>query len=138
MGRIINPESAGKIRSQLTRAIVAAIRELTRQADTGMAARDLVAFILLSLETISSSIEPSVEAWEKRDYWVKADKFRMEWAWTERITSNLRQALMDDRWDIIAKLVGEIAQKFHKIKVSDHHRMGTPWDGCWNQLLKRS
>ena len=37
--------------------------------------------MVLALEEIAVSIDVSVQAWEKRDYWVKADRFRMEWEW---------------------------------------------------------
>ena len=42
---------------------------------------DLVAFIALALLEIDANIEKTVAPWEKRDYWVKADRFRMQWGW---------------------------------------------------------
>ena len=74
MSRVINPDSAGKQRVQLTKAIVLSIRELAHQKDTGAETRDLAAFISSALKTISEGIDASVTAWEKRDYWIKADK----------------------------------------------------------------
>ena len=76
MSRVINPESAGKDRTRLTKAIVLALRELAKQKDVTAETKDLAAFISLALKTISEGIDASVLAWEKRDYWVKADKFR--------------------------------------------------------------
>jgi hypothetical protein len=134
MTRIINIESAGKERTQLIRAIVAALRELARQNETGVEAADLVSFIILSLETISKSIDISVIAWEKRDYWVKADRFRMEWTWTSKISDKLKTALFEDDWGSIAALSAVIGQKLVKIKFSDKNRIGAPWKGCWNRL----
>src|SRR5947207_14918354 len=81
LSRVINPESAGKERPRLTKAIVLAVRELAKQKEVNDEARDLAAFIALALKTIAEGIDVSVVAWEKRDYWVKADKFRMEWMW---------------------------------------------------------
>ena len=78
MSRVINPDSAGKERTRLTKAIVISIRELAKQTEPGAKARDLAAFIALALLTIAEGIDVSVAAWEKRDYWVKADRFRME------------------------------------------------------------
>jgi len=132
--RIINVESVGKERTQLIRAIVAAIRELARQNETGVGALDLVSFVIFSLEAISKSIDISVIAWEKRDYWVKADRFRMEWDWTGKIANKLRIALLEDDWESIAGLSAEIGQKLVRTKVSDKNRIGTPWKGCWNIL----
>ena len=134
MTRVINVESVGKERNQLIKAIVAAIRELARQNETGVEALDLVSFIIFSLETIAKSIESSVSAWEKRDYWVKADRFRMEWDWTGKIADNLRTALDEEDWGSIARLSAIIGQKLAKTKVSDKNRIGTPWKGCWSRI----
>jgi hypothetical protein len=137
MSRIINTESAGKERAFLTKAIVAAIRELAKQNEPGTEARDIIAFLIFSLETIHKSIEISVAAWEKRDYWVKADRFRMEWAWTGSVSKKMRYALYDEDWGMVAGLSAEVAQKLGKIKVSDNNRLGKPWNGCWKELLKQ-
>ena len=134
MSRVINPDSAGKQRTQLTKAIVLAVRELARQTDTSATARDLAAFISIALQTISDGIEVSVAAWEKRDYWVKADKFRMEWAWAASASQKMRTAVLSDDWATVAMLSATIAQKFNKIQVSENNRLGKPWIGAFKQL----
>ena len=93
MSRVINPESAGKDRTRLTKAIVISIRELAKQTDVTDEAKDLAAFIALALKTISEGIDASVAAWEKRDYWVKADKFRMEWMWSGQYADKMKVAI---------------------------------------------
>ena len=137
MSRVINPDSAGKQRTQLTKAIVLAVRELARQTDTGATARDLAAFISIALQTISDGIEVSVAAWEKRDYWVKADKFRMEWAWAASASQKMRAAVLADDWAGVAMLSATIAQKFNKIQVSENNRLGKPWVGAFKQLTMK-
>ena len=131
---LINPESAGKQRTQLTKSIVIAVRELARQTVPGPESRDLAAFIALALQAIAEGIDISVAAWEKRGYWVKADKFRMEWAWTAQYASKMKEALLSDDWGMIAILSMQTAQKFGKIQVSDNHRLGKPWVGSFEQL----
>ena len=137
MGRIININSVGKERTYLTKAIVASIRVLSMQAETGIEAKDLVAFIIISLRIISGSIESSVQAWEKRDYWVKADKFRIEWTWTGRISEKLYEALLKEDWGEITQLVIQIGQKLGRVNLSAKNRLGTPWKGSWNELKKQ-
>ena len=134
MSRVINPESAGKLRTQLIKGIVLSIRELARQTNTGNEAKDIAAFIALALKTISDGIDASVTAWEKRDYWIKADKFRMEWLWTGPTAEKMREAVLAEDWATIASLSAQIAQKFNKIQVSDNHRLGKPWVGSYDQL----
>ncbi len=138
MSRIIKTNSIGKQRTQLTKAIVLAVRELARQAEPGPEARDLAAFIAEALRTISEGIDESVGAWEKRGYWVKADKFRMEWAWTGDLARTMKSAALDGEWDKVAKYSAEIAQKFSKVQISEHHRLGKPWTGSFDLMRKAS
>ncbi len=134
MSPVINPESAGKERTQLTKAIVIAVRELAKQKEVTNEARDLAAFIALALKSISDGIDVSVAAWEKRGYWVKADRFRMDWLWTGQYADKMKTAILAEDWGAVAMLSAQIAQKFGKIVVSENHRLGKPWVGAYRQL----
>ena len=134
MSRVINLDSTGKQRAQLSKAIVLAVRQLARQQDTGAEARDLAAFIAMALKAISEGIDSSVAAWEKRDYWVKADKFRMDWAWASPAAEKMRRAVLSADWRSVAAVSAQVAEKFNKIQVSDKNRLGRPWVGAFKQL----
>ena len=134
MSRIINPESAGKERTQFSKAIVLAVRELAKQTEVTEETKDLAAFIAIALKSISDGIDVSVAAWEKRGYWVKADRFRMDWMWTGQYADKMKVAIFTDDWGTIAMLIPQIAQKFGKIEVSKNHRLGKPWEGALKQL----
>jgi len=134
LSRVINLDSAGKDRTRLSKGIVLALRELAKQSEPTAYARDLVAFIVIALQTIAEGIDASVAAWEKRDYWVKADRFRMEWMWAGATASKMKIAVQADDWATIAALMPVIAGKFGKIKVSDNHRLGKPWLGAYASL----
>ena len=139
MSRVINPNSAGKERTRITRSVALAVRELAKTNPSENAgqlneARDLAAYIALALEIVSETIEVSVVAWEKRNYWVKADKFRMEWRWAEKLSAGMREAALNDDWANVAQIAMQVAVKLQKIKISDKHRMGRPWEGSWGKL----
>ena len=134
MSPIINPESAGKERAQYSKAIVLAVRELAKQTNVNEEAKDLAAFIVIALKSIADGIDISVAAWEKRGYWVKADRFRMDWMWTGQLAEKMKTALLAEDWATIAMLMPQIAQKFSKIEVSKNHRLGKPWVGAYGQL----
>lgn len=134
MSRVINPDSVGKERTRLTKGIVLCIRELAKQASITSDAKDLAAYIALALQAISEGIDASVAAWEKRDYWVKADKFRMEWMWAGQLAAKMKAAVLGDDWATIAGLMPQIASRFSKIEVSDNHRLGKPWTGAYTLL----
>ncbi len=137
MSRVINSDSAGKQRTRLSKSIVLALRQLARQSDTGGETRDLAAFIAVALEAISQGIDASVAAWEKRGYWVKADKFRMEWAWAGPISEKMRAAIRADDWATVAMLSAQVAEKLNKIQVTDNHRLGKPWEGAYERLTEK-
>jgi hypothetical protein len=134
LSRIINPESAGKERTHLSKAIVLAVRQMALQSEPGTETRDLAAFIVLALEKIAGSIDVSVAAWEKRDYWVKADKFRMDWAWTGQLADKMRDGLNKDDWAEIARAAALAAQKLNRVSVSPGNRLWKPWVGAWDVL----
>lgn len=134
MSRVINPESAGKLRNNLTRAVVLAIRELMKQPEPNAESHDLAAFIVLALEEIAGTIDVSVQAWEKRDYWVKADRFRMDWNWSGTLARELRSALQDENWGRIAEIAARVAQKLGKITIPQRNRIGTPWIGAYQKF----
>jgi hypothetical protein len=137
MSRIINPESVGKERTQLTKGIILAIRELAKQSDPGPESRDMAAFIALALITISEGIDASVAAWEKRDYWVKADKFRMEWQWAAPYADKMRTAILADDWGTVALVMTPTAQNLSTVTVPAGHRLGRPWVGAFKQLTSK-
>ena len=134
MSPIINPESAGKERTRFSKAIVLAVRELAKQTDVTEEVKDLAAFIAIALRSISDGIDVSVAAWEKRGYWVKADRFRMDWMWTGQLAEKMKNALQTDDWATIAMLMPQIAQKFSKIEIAKNHRLGKPWVGAYGRL----
>ncbi|MBI5965395.1 MAG: hypothetical protein HY863_18110 [Chloroflexi bacterium] len=134
MSRVINPDSVGKERTRLTKGIVLCIRELAKQSAVTPEAKDLAAYIALALQAISEGIDVSVTAWEKRDYWVKADKFRMEWMWAGHSAEKMKSAVLTDDWATVAALMPQIASRFSKIEVSNNHRLGKPWAGAYTLL----
>ena len=134
MSRVINPDSVGKERTRLIKSIVLCIRELAKQAKVTPETKDQVSFIALALQSISDGVDVSVAAWEKRDYWVKADKFRMEWMWAGSMAEKMKTAVLSDDWVSIASFLPQIASRFNKVEVSDNHRLGKPWENAYALL----
>ncbi|MCS7010913.1 MAG: hypothetical protein N2049_02310 [Anaerolineales bacterium] len=137
MSRIIQTESAGKERTRLIKALSLAVRQLALQREPGPEARDLAAFIVLALEAIAATIDESVVAWEKRGYWIKADKFRLEWAWAGDLAQKMRKALLADDWVGVSEVASQVGARLGNLVVSPKHRLGTPWVGAWKQLTGR-
>ena len=96
----------------------------------------MVAYIVLALEKINETIEAAMVAWEKRDYWVKADQFRQEWSWIEGSHARLKAAVLAQDWAQIAPEVISVGQRFSKVKIAEKNRIGEPWIGAWNALKR--
>jgi hypothetical protein len=138
LGRVINPEGAGKERTQLMRSVVLALRELMQQSSADQKTKDLAAYIAMALQAISDTVEVSVVAWEKRDYWLKADRFRMEWAWAKRLGDNMQKAVINDDWELVAQTAAALTDKVKNTSVPKRHGLGEPWNGAWERLLATS
>jgi hypothetical protein len=132
--RIINLDGVGKQRKKLTREVVLAVRELMRQGEITDETRDLAAFIAMNLQAIYETIDQTVAAWEKREYWVKADRFRLEWDWSGKLAGAMREAIGNEDWQSVALTSAEAGQKLHKVQVPKRHRMGEPWHGAWAEF----
>ena len=134
LSRVINPDGVGKERKRLVRASVLALRELLNPEATSEQRRDLAAFLSLSLAEIADTVERTVGPWEKRGYWLKADRFRLDWDWAGQLSPMLRAALEADDWGELALLSAQIGEKLSGEKVPQRHRLGTPWVGAWEKL----
>ena len=135
MSRIVNSESAGKDRTRLTKVVVISVRELLRQQEVSDLSRDLIACVLRSLDAIYETIDASVAAWEDRGYWVKADRFRMEWQWTKIIADKMRPLVYEENYGELIPLMVQVMQALQSVKVSENHRLGTQWTGQWQLLM---
>ncbi len=138
MSKIINTESAGKNRNLLVKSVVVALRELLKQTETGDETRDITAFISIALQSISGTVDESVAAWEKRGYWVKAERFRMDWEWTGHYSKSYKEALLKEDWAAVASLAARTGQKLSSVKVAEKNRIGSPWIGAYQHLQKTS
>jgi len=133
LSRVINPEGVGKLRNQLCRHIIMAIRSLMQQSDLTKDSKDIAAFVGISLLEIYKTIDVTVTPWEKRGYWVKADRFRLEWEWTERYAKNLYKALLKDDWGEIASLFVNIGTHLKNVKPPVRIK-NIEYNGSWKRL----
>ncbi len=134
MSRLIKTGGPGQERTRLTKAVVLSIRELMMQTKPDSKTRDLAAFIALALKGVSDTVEKTVGPWEKRDYWIKADRFRREWTWVDPLAAQMRAAVLAEDWTEVALVAAQVGNKLSKIEVSPRHRMGKPWEGAWKAL----
>ncbi len=137
MGNLINPDGAGKRRDRLVKATVLAMRELANHKRVTSETRDLVAFMVIALKQVDETIDETCQAWEKRDYWIKADQFRQQWAWTTPAAKKLEQAVMENKWQLVPEAVLGMAQHLSNVTLPKRNTIGTPWEGAHAQLMEK-
>lgn len=135
MSRLINGNNPGTERNQLRRTIAEALRRLMTKSKIDDEAKDLIALIVYSLRGIAAGVDQSASAWEKRDYFVKADKFRMEWSWAEKYANKLEVMLRGQLWGDLPMALAELAPKFSDITVTKYVRTEALWQGRYRQLM---
>ena len=137
MGRVINPERPGKIRDRLLKVLVIALEEYQNLDGVSVQTKDIAAFVALTLEAISQTVERTASAWEKRDYWIKADRFRNEWKWVSMYGNRMQAAVLDGDYSLVHTTATDIFEFVIDIEVPKHHRLGTPWTGAYQELKKK-
>jgi hypothetical protein len=98
-------------------------------------ARDMLATIVYALREIDATIEVTTEAWEKRDYYLKADKFRLEWEWALPAADRMEAIVRRSLWDRLPQEIMGLAPRFADIKIAKFTRAEDAWQGNYRQLL---
>jgi hypothetical protein len=135
MGRVINTDSPGKRRNQQMRTSAELLRRLSQKRDIDDDAKNMLALLVFTLRDIADSIDDSTVAWEKRDYWIKAEEFRRKWSWTHKTAMTLEGLIANERWQDIPQTMIEIFPHFSDIKVNKLTRNSSLWEGCYGKLM---
>ncbi|MGF1504597.1 MAG: hypothetical protein GYB64_19755 [Chloroflexi bacterium] len=136
MSRVINPNAPGKLRNQLMRTCAEIIKRLSQKTEVDDDVMDMTALLVFSFREIDEGIDQAVAAWEKRDYWVKAARFRNEWIWVREAADNLERIIREEQWDELPPSLIKLVQHFEDIKIARYTRKPTLWKGAYERLLE--
>jgi hypothetical protein len=136
LSRVITTDSVGKRRHQLRRTIAEALRRLASKRTFDEESQDLAALIAFSLRRLEEGVEQTTTAWEKRDYYLKADRFRLKWEWLDETAYALESALLLGQWDQVPQVLATLFPKFSDITVAKYTRSPDLWEGCYQRLIK--
>ncbi len=138
MSRVIRPDSPAKRRNANQRTIAELLRRLSQKNALDEDARDMAAAIVFFLRDITEGVEQTVTAWEKRDYWMKAERFLREWEWTAEMAANLEDIIRNDAWDLLPGLLAELLPRYSDIQIKTMTRKPELWRGAYKQLLAQA
>ncbi len=136
MSRVITTEAPGKIRSQHRRTIAEALRRLSQKPQLDDEVKDLAAIIVFSLRGIANTIEQTIDAWENRDYYMKAEHFRQEWRWLGLITDELSVLIYKGQWDQLPAALARLMPHFADIKIKQMTRSSSVWQGAYEKFMQ--
>jgi hypothetical protein len=135
MGRVINTDSTGKQRNQLMRTVAEILRRLTQKQSIDAEVKDMAAMLVYCFQEIDEGIEQSAAAWEKRDYWMKAEELRQRWSWAGDIAAQLQAMIYKAEWDLMPQLMLKLLPRVADIKVTKLTRSEALWNGAYKRLM---
>ncbi len=134
MSRVINIDNPAKRRSANQRTIAELLRRLSQTTSLDGEVKDMAATIVFSLQEISAGVEQTVTAWEKRDYWMKAERFLREWEWAGEMAANLEDVIRNDAWDLLPGLLAELFPRYTDMQIKTMTRKRDVWEGAYRKL----
>lgn len=135
MSRVINTNSPTKIRNARRRLIAELMQRMGGKQAIDDEVKDMAAAIVFSLREIYATCETAAKAWEKRDYWIKAERFLREWRWTMTMAANIEDVIREDAWELVPQLLIELFPKFNDIQVKTLTKKPIEWEGAYKKLM---
>jgi len=135
MSRVIRTDGPGKTRSQLMRTAAELIRHLSEKSTIDDETKDIAALLVYCFREIDIGIDESVQAWEKRNYWVKAEQFRLKWSWAGLAANKLEEIVTLGHWEHLPVELIKLLPYFEEIKISQYTRSPSMWRGLYQRLM---
>lgn len=135
MSRVIAIDSVGQERHRLRRTIAEALRRLARKQAFDDESLDLAALVVFSLRRLEEGVDRTATAWEKRNYFLKADRFRRDWEWLNDTAYALESALLLGQHDRLPATLATLFPKFGDITIGRYTRSPELWEGAYHRLV---
>ncbi len=135
MSRVINVNSPTKIRNHHRRTIAEILRHLSLKQEFDAEAKDMAAFMVFALQEIYDVSETTATAWEKRGYWMKAERFLREWRWSIETAANMDDVMRHEAFDLLPELGAGLFHRFSDIQLKRMLRKPETWQGAYERLM---
>ncbi|MCU0511149.1 MAG: hypothetical protein MUE40_01120 [Anaerolineae bacterium] len=135
MARVINTNSPQKRRNHLMRTIAEILRGLGQKHSIDDEARDMAATIVFCLRDIDDTINESIQAWEKRNYYKKADDFQEKWWWAAQYALRVEKLVREAKWEDLPAVMMKLFPYFAEIEINKPMRDEKDWLGGYDKLM---
>lgn len=117
------PNDPGTIRKHACQELLYLVRQLAMQTAIDQNTKDMLARVLALLGEVNQTVETTIKAWEKRDFWLRADQFQREWGWASRVHANVEKILVEDSWENTPFVLADLGSKLSQTKYELPKRM---------------
>ncbi len=93
----------------------------------------MLAFMVLALRELDDTIARTVSAWEKRGYWLKAERFRADWQWVDFLRRQIEAALEAADIARAAAAAAGLESYTADVKIPRRIMASRPWDGAFDR-----
>lgn len=136
MSRVITVDGPGNVRNYHRRTVAEALRRLSQKRQLDEEAKDLAALIVFSLQGIADTVEQTAETWDKRNYYLKAERFREQWHWLDPLTDELSTIIYEGRWHELPAVLVRLMPHFADITVKQMTRPPELWKGAYKRFME--
>lgn len=135
MSRVVHVDSPGKRRNQARRSVAEILRTLSRKGEIDEEARDMSAALVFLLRDVKATVDESAQAWEKRGYWMKVERFVRDYEWIPEMAANIEDVIRHQAWDLLPELLADLSPHFDDIQIKTMTRKPAEWRGMYRKLL---
>jgi hypothetical protein len=135
MGRLVSVDSTSSERQRWRRTIAEALHRLMAKRSLDAEAKDLAAIIVFGLREIEAGVERSATVWDKKHYYIKADRLREEYGWTGRYAERMASLILAGDWIRLPLVLAELAPRFQDVHVAKLTRSAAVWEGAYARLM---
>jgi hypothetical protein len=119
------------------RTLAEMLRRLAVKKQVDDETKDMAAAMVFILRDINAGVDTSAQAWEKRDYWLKADRFRRDWEWVQEAATEVENVVRSGNWEELPRFLMDLFPHFAAIRIKRFTRNPDLWDGAYAQLIER-
>lgn len=135
MSRIVHAENPSTVRNRHRRTIAEMLRRLSQKTAVDDESKDMAAMVVLLLHEIEEGVEQTAKAWEKRDYWIKSERFLRDWEWVKFTAADWEDVIRNDAFDLLPDLMADIFPRFTDIQIKTLTRNPSSWRGAYAKLM---
>jgi hypothetical protein len=126
-------ETPAAKRNRIMGLISKCSEELRNEAIPKNEMKDILACMILCFYEVEKTVSATITAWEKRDHWLKVEKFREEWEWISIVRIELESIYINDACVKAINLNNHLDEHLKKLRVPKI-KTDNFWLGCSERI----